>query len=73
MPVLSELESDLPPDQSPDALHEAALVEVHERFAEVFQAKVIGPSELLTFISTVGADTVAETLSAEPVPPETVH
>ncbi len=52
-------------------MQDASLVEVHERLAEVFQAKVIGPLELLALISTVGADTLTVTLleTLEPFKP----
>ena len=54
------------PDQSPEAVQEVALVEVQERVAELLYDIVIGPSEPLALISTVGigTPTVTVTLSS---------
>lgn len=45
------------PDQSPDAMHEAAPEEVHDKRKETPLVTDIGPSEFLAFILTVGGIT----------------
>jgi hypothetical protein len=65
------------PDQSPDASHEIALDEVHDKETVFPLATVIGPSELFAFMLTVGKSTQDSCNNGfptvEPHPLKSVH
>jgi hypothetical protein len=58
----------LPPDQSPDAVQEPALVDDQDRLTRESHGKSSGPCELLAVISTVGGY-VATVTEADPEDP----
>ena len=55
LPIDSELEVALLPNQPPEAVQELALVDVQVKLTTVLHLIAIGPSEPLALISTVGA------------------
>ena len=57
---VSELLSDLTPFHEPEALHDMALAETHDKTTSEPLATVIGPLELLALMSTVGGCTGSE-------------
>ena|SRR3989338_3883280 len=68
------LEVDFPPDQPPEAVHEVALVDVHDNVTVLPETTKIDESEPLVLISTVGGGTMfTVTLSTVDVPPGPVQ
>lgn len=65
------------PDQPPDAVHEVAFVDVHDKAIEPPIGIAIGPSELLPLMSTAGAGKQASVsnglLTKEPHPFQSVQ